>query len=141
MTATRFPKSLRTILGACALGGAWFASIYPGPARAQAQPDNSDLGEVGNKLANPLSDLWALSFSANAPQFFDGDLNTGDPEVGGVLLFQPVMPFPLYGEGEDQWRLITRPIIPIGVSTQIAAGLDDFDHTRGSGDIRLQLIT
>ena len=141
MTATRFPSSLRTILVlACALGSASFASIYPGPARAQAQPDTSDLGEVGNKLANPLSDLWALSFSANAPQFFDGDLNTGDPEVGGVLLFQPIMPFPLYGEGEDQWRLITRPIIPIVFSTPIPEGFNDFDHKGGIGDIQLPLV-
>ena len=74
------------------------------PARAQApsEPPGRDLGEIGNKLANPLANIWALSFSVNAPQFFDGDLNTGDDEVGGSLLFQPVLPIPLFGEGENR---------------------------------------
>jgi hypothetical protein len=53
-----------------------------------------NLGEVGNRLANPLSDLWALSSSINAPQFFDGNLNTGDPEVGGVWPSSRSCPFP-----------------------------------------------
>ncbi len=63
------------------------------------------LGEIGAKLANPLGDLWALSFSLNAPQFFDGDVNTGDPEVGGSLIFQPVLPIPVYGTGDDEWKI------------------------------------
>ena len=109
-------------------------------AQAQAGPSGHDLGEVGHKLANPLSDLWALSASFNAPQFFDGDLNTGDPVVGGVLVFQPVMPIPLFGEGEDEWRLITRPIIPFVFSTPVPKGPNEFDHDGGIGDIQLPLV-
>jgi hypothetical protein len=45
-------------------------------------------------------------------QFFDGDVNAGDPEVGGGLIMEPVLPFPLRGTGEDEWKLITRPVIP-----------------------------
>lgn len=127
---------------ACALCGGSLASGLATRARAEAQPAPSEqqLGEVGNKLANPLSDLWALSFSVNAPAFFDGDVNTGEPEVGGSMLFQPVMPFPLFGEGQDQWRMITRPVIPFVFSTPIPEGFNDFDHEGGIGDIQLPLL-
>ena len=46
-----------------------------------------DLGKIGAKLANPLADLWALNMSFNMPQFYDGDANTGDREVGATLTF------------------------------------------------------
>jgi hypothetical protein len=98
------------------------------------------MGEVGHKLANPLNNLWSLSFSINAPQFFDGDLSTGDAQVGGVAIFQPVMPIPLFGEGQDQWRLTTRPIIPIVFSAPEPTGFDKFDHHGGIGDIQLPLV-
>lgn len=117
-------------------------STAPLPAGAQDQPTPAaqNLGAVGNKLANPLSDLWALSASINAPQFYDGDLNTGDPKVGGLMVFQPVMPIPLFGEGEDQWRMITRPIIPFIFSTPIPKAQDQFKHRGGIGDIQLPFL-
>ena len=46
-----------------------------------------DLGKIGAKLANPLGQLYALSMSFYMPQFYDGDANTGDPEVGATLTF------------------------------------------------------
>jgi len=110
------------------------------PAQAQSDSSSSNLGEVGQKLANPLSNLWALSASINAPQFFDGDVNTGDSEVGGGMVFQPVMPLPLYGEGEDQWQLITRPVIPFVFSRPIPRGFNEFSHKGGIGDIQLPFI-
>ena len=99
-----------------------------------------DLGKVGAKLANPLADLWALSMSFNMPQFYDGDANTGDPEVGASLLFQPIMPIPLHGTGDDQLRLITRPIIPSIFSQPVPKGFNDFDDESGIGDIQLTLL-
>jgi hypothetical protein len=99
-----------------------------------------DLGKIGAKLANPLANLWALNMSFNMPQFYDGDANTGDPQLGATLLFQPVMPIPLYGTGDDQLRLITRPIIPMIFSKPIPKGSDDFDDTGGIGDIQLPLL-
>jgi hypothetical protein len=107
---------------------------------AQSAESEQNLGDVGNKLANPLSNLWALSASINAPQFFDGDLNSGDPEVGGLMAFQPVMPIPLFGEGEDQWRMITRPVIPIIFSRPIPKGFNQFDDDGGIGDIQLPFL-
>jgi hypothetical protein len=103
-------------------------------------PDHGSLGEVGAKLANPLGELWALQMNFQMPQFFDGDVNTGDPQVGANMIFQPVMPIPLYGEGKAAWRLITRPIIPLIFSTPIPTGFDEFDHKSGIGDIQLPAI-
>jgi hypothetical protein len=139
----RTRRSARRILAlGCALCAVCSVSATSQPARAQApsEPSEQNLGEVGNKLANPLSNLWSLSFSFNAPQFFDGDLNTGDPEVGGAMVFQPVMPIPLYGEGQDQWRMITRPVIPFVFSSPEPTGFDEFDHHGGIGDIQLPLL-
>jgi len=114
------------------------------PLQARAgtseQAAEHDLGEVGNKLANPLTSLWALSSSFNAPQFFDGNVNSGDPEVGGVMVFQPIMPIPLYGHGDETWRMITRPIIPLVFSAPDPKGPDQFDHDGGIGDIQLPLL-
>lgn len=124
----------------CALAAPAARAESPPAARAQPAASGNDLGAVGNKLANPLSDLWALSSSINAPQFSDGDLNTGDPEVGGVMIFQPVMPIPLYGKGEDQWRMITRPVIPFVFSKPSPKGPNDFSHHGGLGDIQLPLL-
>jgi hypothetical protein len=148
MAVIGFSRWRRSIALAFALCGASLASIPGGSARADDPPAASEdekaeeekLGELGSKLANPLADLWALSFSVNAPQFFDGNINTGDPEVGGSMLFQPVMPFPLYGEGQDQWRLITRPVIPFVFSTPIPNGFNEFDDKGGIGDIQLPLV-
>jgi hypothetical protein len=78
--------------------------------------------------------------SFNMPQFYDGDANTGDPEVGATLLFQPVLPIPLHGTGDDELRLVTRPIIPLIFSEPIPKGSNEFDHTGGIGDIQLPLL-
>jgi len=144
----RARRSARRLLPlACALCAAWSVSTTSQPARADppsqpeaSEPPAEDMGEIGQKLANPLNNLWSLSFSINAPQFFDGDLNNGDPQVGGVMVFQPVMPIPLYGEGQDQWRMITRPVIPIVFSAPEPTGFDRFDHNGGLGDIQLPLL-
>ena len=110
----------------------------------ETNPDNlhghGSLSDVGAKLANPLSSLWALSFSFETPKFFDGDINTGDPRAGADMVFQPVLPFPLYGTGDEQWRLITRPVVPFIFSQPVPTGFDEFDNKAGIGDIQLPLI-
>jgi hypothetical protein len=116
---------------------------------ANAEPDASqDLAAIGAKLSDPTANIWALSFNIQGPTFYDGDLNTGNPEVGGNVIFQPVMPFPLYGEGEDQWKLLTRPIIPIIFSQPIPVFPSDpvpenfgkFNGIGGLGDIQIPLL-
>jgi hypothetical protein len=104
------------------------------------RPEHGSLGNIGSKLSNPTSDIWALQFNFQGPQFFDGDLNLGSPEVGGNVIFQPVLPFPLYGTGKNAWKMITRPIIPIIFSQPTPKGFDDFKSIGGIGDIEIPLL-
>jgi hypothetical protein len=103
-------------------------------------PKHGSLGDIGAKLSNPLGDIWALSMSWNMPQFYDGDVNEGNPELGAVMVFQPVLPIPLFGSGKGEWRMVTRPIIPLIFSEPIPTGFDEFDHKSGIGDIQLPLL-
>jgi hypothetical protein len=92
------------------------------------------MGNIGAKIANPVSDMWSIQFNVQAPSFYEGDLNRGSDEVGGNVLFQPVLPIPVYGSGEDTWRLIVRPIMPIVFAQPIPTGFDRFDTKGGLGD-------
>ena len=160
----------RAFLLICMICGALLFAIALPAASALAQEgakatpktqSGQNLGEVGAKLANPLASLCALSTSFNMPQFIDGNVNTGDPEVSATILFQPVMPIPLYGTGDDEWRLITRPIIPFIFGKPILQDekgpaihtpgsiyifrgsipeIDEFDHESGMGDIQLPVL-
>ena len=103
-------------------------------------PKHGTLGDIGHQLANPLSELWQISMSFNLPTFYDGDVNKGDDEVGGALEFQPVLSFPIFGSGKDEWRLFTRPVIPIVFSQPIPRGENDFYNKGGIGDIQLPFL-
>ena len=107
--------------------------------QASAQSEHGNLSEVGAKLANPVSDVWAL-FTELDLYFSDGDLNRGSSKVGGRMIFQPVLPFPLYGRGDNAWKLITRPIIPVLFSQPVPRGFNDFDNLAGLGDIQLPMM-
>lgn len=98
--------------------------------QASVQSGQGNLAEIGAKLSNPVSDVWAL-FTEFDLYFSDGDLNKGSSKVGGRMIFQPILPFPLYGRGEDQWKLITRPTIPVLFSQPVPKGFDEFSHLGG----------
>jgi hypothetical protein len=104
-------------------------------------PPHGSLANVGAKLSNPVSDVWAL-FTQFGLTFSDGDANKGDAKVGGNVVFQPILPFPLYGEGDDAWKMITRPAIPLllGQPVPRADAFDSFSHLTGLGDTQLPLI-
>ena len=104
------------------------------------RPEHGSLANIGAKLSNPTSDVWALQFNIQAPTFSDGDVNLGNPKIGGNVIFQPVLPFPLYGTGHNAWKLITRPIIPIIFAQQIPTGFNEFKHVGGIGDIEIPLL-
>ena len=99
----------------------------------------SDVAETGRKLSNPLSDVWAL-FSRFDVNFADGDVNSGGSKVGGAMVFQPILPVPLSGEGANRWNLITRPTLPVLFSQPVPTGLSTFDHTGGLGDFQLPTV-
>jgi len=123
-SASGSTASLRRILLAtlCALAPA----VAPAGAGEPGGTEHGGLAEVGAKLADPTSNLWSMQAVLEAPAFFDGDLNTGDPEVGSSLTLQPLMPLPLYGQGEDQWKLITRPVLPVILSQPVPRGSNSF---------------
>jgi hypothetical protein len=98
-----------------------------------------DAAEIGAKLSNPVSDVWAL-FTEFDLYFSDGDVNQGDAEVGGRMIFQPVLPFPLYGSKEERWNLITRPIVPILFSQPIPTAFGEFSHKGGIADVNLPMM-
>jgi hypothetical protein len=105
---------------------------------AGADSEHGSLADVGAKLSDPTSNVWAL-FTEFDLTFNDGDVNTGDPEIGGQMLFQPIMPIPLYGEGKNQWKFIARPTIPVIFSNPVPTGFNRFDHYGGLGDMVLPL--
>jgi hypothetical protein len=102
-------------------------------------PEHGDLSEIGAKLSNPVSNVWAL-FTEFDLNFSNGDLNQGDAKPGSRMLFQPVLPIPLFGEGDEQWKLITRPSVPILFSQPVPDGFDKFNYRGGLGDIQLPML-
>jgi hypothetical protein len=137
------PKTAAHCVGSAILAVALI--FFGGPAFGQATATQSAPGggasasEIGAKLSNPVSDVWAL-FTEFDLAFSDGDLNKGRPQVGGRMIFQPVLPFPLYGKGKDQWKLITRPAIPVLFSQPVPKSFDDFSHRGGLGDTQLPMM-
>ncbi|RPJ52293.1 MAG: hypothetical protein EHM23_33060 [Acidobacteria bacterium] len=100
---------------------------------------SGDVAETGKKLSNPLSNVWAL-FTEFDLNFSDGNVNSGNEQVGGRMIFQPIVPIPLYGSEEKEWRLITRPTIPFLFSAPIPGGQDMFDHRGGLGDTQVPMV-
>jgi hypothetical protein len=128
----------------CFISGALLFSIplWADNSRAEEQhkgPEQGSLSEIGAKLANPVADVWALFTQFNLT-FSDGDVNTGDAKVGVNMIFQPILPFPLYGEGEHEWKMITRPIVPILFSQPVPKGFDEFAQLGGLGDTQLPMM-
>jgi hypothetical protein len=56
------------------------------------------------------------------------------------LLFQPILPMPLYAQGADRWNLIARPTIPLFFSEPVPTGFDAFHRKGGVGDIELPTV-
>ena len=137
--------SLRRLIAYRLGGAATLLLLAATPMSALAQDAGADsehgsLAEVGAKLSDPTSNVWAL-FTEFDLTFNDGDVNTGDPEIGGNMLFQPILPVPIFGEGKDQWKFLVRPTIPIIFSSPAptGTGINRFDHPGGFGDMVLPL--
>ena len=56
------------------------------------------------------------------------------------MIFQPILPFPLYGSGANKWNFITRPTIPVLFSASVPTGFNTFDRKGGLGDIQLPMV-
>jgi hypothetical protein len=98
--------------------------------------EHGSLAEIGKKLSNPMSNVWAL-FTEFDLSFNNGNANQGDDKIGSLMNFQPIMPFPLYGEGDDQWKMIVRPAIPIQFAAPRPDGVNNTNYDAGIADITL----
>jgi len=128
----------RPLLAASLMVSLRLSALAQAPRDTSAQSGPS-LAEIGAKLANPLGGVWAI-FTENDFVMFDGDANLGADILGGRIIFQPILPFPLYGSGEKQWMFITRPILPILLSQPIPVAFDRFTHLGGLGDLQLPMV-
>jgi len=105
-----------------------------------AAGEHGNLAEIGAKLSNPLSDVWAL-FTEFDLGWSEGDIS-GEHKFGSAMLFQPVLPFKL----TEGWKLITRPVVPVALGTPVPDGINEsqgrasFDCKRGLGDIQVPLL-
>jgi hypothetical protein len=108
----------------------------PSAVRADAAADAAHLAEVGAKLSNPVSDVWAL-FTEFDLTFNNGNANQGDDKAGGAMLFQPILPVPL----TEKWKIIVRPTVPFTFTQPFPQRNHNntFDHKTGIGDVLLPL--
>lgn len=117
-------------------------SVAPASASDAGQAGGQSAAEIGQKLANPLSDIWAL-FTEIDYNWSEGDLSDGKWRNGQSVIVQPVMPIPL----TDNAKLITRPTLPVIVSVDQPDGIKNpdtgeatFDTNDGLGDLQLPLL-
>ena len=108
------------------------AEAAPGPAAGAGTPQAS-LAAVGQKLADPTSDAWAL-FTELDWNFLQGEA-TSSYRYAQTLLFQPVLPVPL----TDDLKMITRPVVPMA-SVPVPDGSGGVDRKTGLADIQLPLL-
>ena len=72
--------------------------------------------ELGKKLSDPLSNVWAL-FTEIDYNWSEGDFTNGQWRTGQSVVFQPIMPFSL----TKDLKLTMRPTIP-AIRTDIPVG-------------------
>jgi len=148
----RLASALIGVLGLTA------TAVMAQDAKPQAGAGGDSLSKIGAKLSNPLSDVWAL-FTEFDLNWNEGNLSDGKWKEGGAMIFQPIMPFKL----TKDWKLITRPTIPVPLSQPIPEGgnIDrrplepdpftriiqknpdgtvDFSRKTGIGDITLPML-
>lgn len=105
---------------------------------APAEPPERSLTDLNKQLSNPVSELWSIAFQQNNFRVDPGP-GQGD-RWSSNLLFQPVLPVGITPE----WNLITRPVIPLFVSTPYPdPELGDpyrLDRTTAFGDIALMQL-
>jgi hypothetical protein len=102
--------------------------------------EHGSLSELGAKLSNPLSDVWAL-FTEFDVNWSRGDLSNDDYKTGGDMIFQPLLPFRV----TKDLKMITRPTVPVVFGGPIPDGIKpdgtaSFDHKTGIGDISIPFL-
>ncbi|MGI9330380.1 MAG: hypothetical protein ACR2QB_06640 [Gammaproteobacteria bacterium] len=104
-----------------------FAEDSPS-AGAESASQKNELGALLKKLADPTSDVWALFWEQDWT-FSEGDFSNGSRRTGKQSIFQPIMPW----EWSENWKLLTRPTLPIMWSHDIPTGRRYNGSPIGSG--------
>ena len=112
------------------------AALLAAPAFAEEQSAT----EINKQLTNPVSELWSITFQQNNFRVDPGE-GQGN-RWSSNLLFQPVLPVAI----SDDWNLITRPVVPLFVSTPRPdpepGDPTNIDRSTAFGDITLlQLVS
>jgi hypothetical protein len=102
--------------------------------KAASGTAHGNLGETGAKLSNPVSDIWAL-FTEFDLNFNNGNANQGDDKIGSLMNFQPILPIPVFGKGEDRWQLLVRPAVPIQFAAPRPDPVNNTNYDAGLADI------
>jgi hypothetical protein len=104
-----------------------------------AAGEHGSLSETGAKLSNPVSDVWAM-FTEFDLAFSGGNANKGDLKVGSLMNFQPILPIPIYGEGEDRWQVLVRPAVGIFFASPRPDPVNNTNYDHGLADILLPAL-
>ena len=128
------------VLVTITLASLFAASGALAAADAEHTDGKDSLGEIGKKLANPTSNVWAL-FTEFDFAFFGGtDTGGSGNRTSQAMIFQPVMPIQI----TDRFRMITRPTLPIIMNQDVPQGTPPgsagFNNFGGLGDFILPLL-
>jgi hypothetical protein len=120
-------------------------ALYSSETPAQETPAGSEtehgnLSELGAKLSNPLSDVWAL-FTEFDFILSSGDRSNNEYVAVGDILFQPLLPLKV----SENLKMIVRPTVPVLFGSPVKidtdqSGITNIDRKSGLGDIALPLI-
>jgi hypothetical protein len=99
------------LVAAALAGPVWAADPSAGTAATGDEAGTQSLSDINKKLTNPVSDLWSITFQQNNFRIDPGP-GEGNRWSSNVL-FQPVLPVAI----SPDWNLITRPVVPLFVST------------------------
>jgi hypothetical protein len=104
------------------------------PAKSQGGAAAPSADELAKELSNPNSSLSNFTFKFQYTGF-KGDLPDADKQGQGLLLINPVLPFPR----EDGSKVIFRPAIPVLFDAPAYQGGNDWDGETALGDIGFDL--
>ena len=107
---------------------------------AFADSGQDNVKELSQKTTDPTSEI-ALVFTQFARTINDGDDNKGgDPKAASNIVFQPIIPIPIYGSGDNEWRIVSRPTIEfLGQQPVPQQEVDDFNRKTGLSDLNIPL--
>jgi hypothetical protein len=131
----------------------FFFCAVPAVGAEQSASDQAELQKITQESSNPVGELWMLTnqFNLNLEQSPQGQKAQSSGEQSRKPAqkkqnfqqarpqwsydFQPVLKF----DFDNDWRLITRPMIPL-FDSPAARGNSSVDYVSGLGDIEIKAL-